>query len=229
MGKSPSDSRRRRTKTTRAMKLAIYVIFLAAASTGAPSLPLKRSMPIGHTENTLAENQKQTSMKIQNEVTPWIQHLENILKLSIERQHNETSQLYEYMDASISHVTAELVKRINDLKENTDESLKALAGNTKENLNSLKTITEDNNEKIIDNTVNSNKSALAMSLDWMSKRMDATEDILTSGVGVCGVSPDRREPGVVGYDRILHHTEGDKRIRLAGKDLSVGDVFDKTR
>jgi len=40
-------------------------------------------------------------------------------------------------------------------------------------------------------------------------------------VGVCGVSPDRREPGVVGYDRILHHTEGDKRIRLAGKDLSV--------
>merc|ERR1712062_885163 len=206
MGKSPSDLRRRRTKSKRAMKLAIYVLFLAAASTGAPSLGLKRNMPIGHAENTLAENQKQTSMKIQNEVTPWIQHLENILKLSIERQHNETSQLYEYMDASISHVTAELVKRINDLKENTDESLKALEENTKENLNSLKTITNDN-----------------------SKRMDATEDILTSRVGVCGVSPDRREPGVVGYDRILHHTEGDKRIRLAGKDLLVGDVFDKTR
>merc|ERR1711953_664566 len=143
MGKSPSDSRRRRTKSKRAMKLAIYVLFLAAASTGAPSLPLKRNMPIGHAENTLAENQKQTSMKIQNEVTPWIQHLENILKLSIERQHNETSQLYKYIDASISHVTAELVKRIKDLKENTDESLKALEENTKENLNSLKTITED--------------------------------------------------------------------------------------
>merc|ERR1711962_1197941 len=180
MGKSPSDSRRRRTKTKRAMKLAIYVLFLAAASTGAPSLALKRNMPIGHAENTLAENQKQTSMKIQNEVTPWIQHLENILKLSIERQHNETSQLYKYMDASISHVTAELVKRINDLKENTDESLKALEENTKDNLNSLKTITEDNNEKIIENTVNSNKSALALSLDWMSKRMDATEDIPTA-------------------------------------------------
>merc|ERR1712004_940572 len=226
MGKSPSDSRRRRTKTKRAMmKLAISVLFLAAASTGAPSLGLKRNMPIGHAENTLAENQKQTSMKIQNEVTPWIQHLENILKLSIERQHNETSQLYEYMDASISHVTAELVKRINDLKENTDESLKALEENTKENLNSLKTITEENNKKIIKTTVNSNN----LSLDWMSKRMDATEDILTSRVGVCGVSPDRREPGVVDYDRILHHTEGDKRIRLAGKDLSVCDVFDKTR
>merc|ERR1712212_1271980 len=106
MGKSPSDSRRRRTKSKRAMmKLAIYVLFLAATSTGAPSLPLKRNMPIGHAENTLAENQKQTSMKIQNEVTPWIQHLENILKLSIERQHNETSQLYKYVDASISHVT----------------------------------------------------------------------------------------------------------------------------
>merc|ERR1712223_728083 len=177
MGKSPSDTRRRRTKSKRVMKLAIYALFLAAASTGAPSLGLKRNMPIGHAENTLAENQKQTSMKIQNEVTPWIQHLENILKLSIERQHNETSQLYEYTDASISHVTAELVK------------------------------------KIIESTVNSNKSALALSLDWMSKRMDATEDILTSRVGVCGVSPDRREPGVVGYDRILHHTEGDKRIR----------------
>merc|ERR1712156_61589 len=195
MGKPPSDSRRRRTtKSKRAMiKLAIYVLFLAAASTGAPSPGLKRNMPIGHAENTLAENQKQTSMKIQNEVTPWIKHLENILKLSIERQHNETSQLYKYIDASISHATAELVKRINET------------------------------------TVNSNKSALALSLDWMSKRMDATEDILTSRVGVCGVSPGRREPGVVGYDRILHHTEGDKKIRLAGKDLSVGDVFDKTR
>ena len=173
--KSPSDSRRRRTKSKRAMKLAIYVLFLAAASTGAPSLPLKRNMPIGHAESTLAENQKQTSMKIQNEVTPWIQHLENILKLSIERQHNETSQLYEYMDASISHATAQLLKRINDLKENTDESFQALEENTKENLNSLKTITNDNNKKIIETTVTSNNSALALSLDWMSRRMDATE------------------------------------------------------
>merc|ERR1711953_816875 len=231
MGKSPSDSRSRRTtnKNKRAMKLAISVLFLAAVSTGAPSVTLRRTMPTGHAENTLAENQKQTAMKIQNKVTPWIQHLENILNLSIERQHNETSQLYKYIDASISHATAELVKRITDLKENTDESLKALEENTKENLNSLKTITDDNNEKIIETTVNSNNSALALSLDWMSKRMDATEDILTSRVGVCGVSPDRREPGVVGYDRILHHTEGDKRIRLAGKDLSVSDVFDKTR
>merc|ERR1712190_695367 len=229
MGKSPSDSRRRRTKSKRAMEQAIYVLFLAAASTGAPSVTLRRTMPTGHAENTLAENQKQTAMKIQNKVTPWIQHLEKILKLSIERQHSETSQLYKYIDDSIAHATSELVKRITDLRENTDESLKALEENTKENLNSLKTITENNNEKIIETTVNLNNSALALSLDWMSKRMDATEDILTSRVGVCGVSPDRREPGVVGYDRILHHTEGDKKIRLAGKDLSVGDVFDKTR
>merc|ERR1712107_925961 len=229
MGKSPPDSRSRRTKHKIAMKLAISLLFIAAASKEAPSVTLRRTMPTGHAKNTLAQNQKQTSMKIQNEVTPWIQHLENILKLSIERQHNETSQLYEYMDASISLATAELLKRINDLKENTDESLQALEENTKENLNSLKTITDDNNKKIIETTVNSNNSALALSLDWMSKRMDATEDILTSRVGVCGVSPDRREPGVVGYDRILHHTEGDKRISLAGKDLSVSDVFDKTR
>ena len=38
---------------------------------------------------------------------------------------------------------------------------------------------------------------------------------------MCGVSPKRLEPGVVNYDRILHHTEGDKKIKLAGKDLSV--------
>merc|ERR1712012_1352111 len=229
MGKSPPDSRSRRTKHKRAMKLAISLLFIAAVSKEAPSVTLRRTMPIGHAENTLAENQKQTSMKIQNEVTPWIQHLENILKLSIERQHNETSQLYKYIDATTSHTTAELVKRIIDLKENTDESLKAVEENTKENLNSLKTITNDNNKKIIETTVTSNNSALALSLDWMSRRMDATEDILTSRVGVCGVSPDRREPGVVGYDRILHHTEGDKMIRLAGKNLSVSDVFDKTR
>ena len=48
------------------------------------------------------------------------------------------------------------------------------------------------------------------------------QDVLTSRVGVCGVSSKRLEPGVVNYDRILHHTEGDKKIRLAGKDLSVG-------
>ena len=174
--KSTSDSRSRRTTNNkRAMKLAISVLFLAAASTGAPSHGLKRTMPIGHAENTLAENQKQTAMKIQNKVTPWIQHLEKILKLSIERQHNETSQLYKYIDDSIAHATSEVVKRITDLKENTDVSLKALEENMRENLNSLKTITDDNNEKIIENTVNSNNSALALSLDWMSKRMDATE------------------------------------------------------
>ena len=38
---------------------------------------------------------------------------------------------------------------------------------------------------------------------------------------MCGVSPKRLEPGVVNYDRILHQTEGDKKIKLAGKDLSV--------
>ena len=138
-------------------------------------MSLRRNMPIGHAESTLAHNQMQTAMKIQNNIVPWIQHLENILKLSIERQHNETSQLYKYIDDSIAHAASEVVKRITDLKENTDESLKVLEENMKENLNSLKTITDDNNEKIIENTVNSNNSALALSLDWMSKRMDATE------------------------------------------------------
>ena len=46
---------------------------------------------------------------------------------------------------------------------------------------------------------------------------------------MCGVSPQQLEPGVVSYDRILHHSEGDKKIRLAGKDLEVlgaTDCFD---
>merc|ERR1712004_474571 len=107
MGKSTSDSRSRRTKHKRAMKLAISLLFIAAVSKEAPSVVLRRTMPTGHAENTLAQNQKQTAMKIQKDVVPWIQHLENILKLSIERQHNETSQLYKYMDASISHTTTE--------------------------------------------------------------------------------------------------------------------------
>merc|ERR1712013_760291 len=110
MGKSPSDSRRR-TKSKRAMKLAIYVLFLAAASTGC--------MPIGNAENTLAENQKLTSMKIQNE-------------LSIERQHNdnETLQLYEYIDASISHATAQLVKRITGLTTSPPSRLPMITADT---------------------------------------------------------------------------------------------------
>jgi len=212
------------------METALLLLFLAASSTAAPqALGLARDMNTGHSLNTLATNQKRTAMKITKEVLPRIEHNFNMLKLSIEREHNETSQLYEYIDASIAHATKAIVKTIIEMKTNTDESIKALEENTKENLVALKTINNENNEKILETTVNANNSALASSLDWMSRRMDAAEDILTSRVGVCGVSPKRLEPGVVNYDRILHHTEGDKKIKLAGKDLSVGDVFDKTR
>merc|ERR1711899_504268 len=168
MGKSPSDSRSRRTtKNKRAMKLAISVLFLAAASTGAPSVALRRTMPTGHAENTLAENQKQTAMKIQNNIVPWIQHLEDILKLSIERQHNETSQLHKYIEA--------LEKKIMYLKNDTDENLKALQENTRENLISLQTITNWNDEKILEATMmNSGTSGALNHLDTSQNTDSAT-------------------------------------------------------
>ena len=152
------------------MKLAIYVLFLAAASTGAPSPGLKRNMPIGHAENTLAENQKQTSMKIQNEVTPWIQHLENILKLSIERQHKETSQLYKYIEA--------LEERIAYLKSDTDENLKALQENTKENLISLQTMTNWNDEKILEATMMNSMKHPDTSLNTGKSGSNFTEKLI---------------------------------------------------
>merc|ERR1711973_253483 len=151
MGRSSSVSRICRIKRQRTtvdqstMKLAISILFLATTSTGAPSVSLRRNMPIGHAENTLAENQKQTAMKIQHHIVPWIQHLEDILKLSIERQHNETSQLHKYIEA--------LEKKIMYLKNDTDENLKALQENTKENLISLQTMTNWNDEKILEATV----------------------------------------------------------------------------
>merc|ERR1712047_37403 len=151
MGKSTSVSRICRIKSQRTtadhstMKLAISILFLATTPTGAPSVSLKRNMPIGHAEKTLAQNQKQTSMKIQHQIVPWIKHLENILKLSIERQYNETSQLYKYIEA--------LENRIAYLKNDTDENLKALQENTKENLISLQTMTNWNDEKILEATV----------------------------------------------------------------------------
>merc|ERR1712004_397571 len=164
MGKSASISRICRIKRQRTtvdhstMKLAISILFLATTSTGAPSLSLRRTMPTGHTENTLAENQKQTAMKIQNNIVPWIQHLENILKLSIERQYTETSQLYKYIEA--------LENRIAYLKNDTDENLKALRENTKENLISLQTMTNWNDEKILEATViNSGSSRTPNHLD----------------------------------------------------------------
>merc|ERR1712062_598244 len=92
-----------------------------------------------------AYNQMRTAMKIQNNIVPWIQHLENILKLSIERQYNETSQLYKYIEA--------LENRIAYLKNDTDENLKALQANTKENLISLQTMTNWNDERILEATV----------------------------------------------------------------------------
>merc|ERR1712018_242193 len=221
--------KRRNSSRSRSMEFALSILFLAGSSLGAPGALLARDMSSGHSSDTLTNNQKRTAIKITKDVLPKIEHNFNLLKLSIEREHNETSQLYEYIDASVAHATKAFMKTIIDLKTNTDESIKALEENTKENLVSLKTINNENNQKILESTVNSNNSALALSLDWLSRRMDAAEDVLTSRVGVCGVSSKRLEPGVVNYDRILHHTEGDKRIRLAGKDLSVGDVFDKTR
>merc|ERR1712156_1210508 len=164
MGKSSSVSRickikrQRTTADHSTMKLAISILFLATTSTGAPSVALRRTMPTGHTENTLAENQKQTAMKIQNNIVPWIQHLEDSLKLSIERQHNETSQLHKYIEA--------LEKKIMYLKNDTDETLKALQENTKENLISLQTITNWNDEKILEATViNSGSSRTPNHLD----------------------------------------------------------------
>merc|ERR1712203_485615 len=164
MGKSTSVSRICRIKSQRTtadhstMKLAISILFLATTSTGAPSVSLRRNMPIGHAENTWAQNQKLTSMKIQHQIVPWIQHLENILKLSIERQYNETSQLYKYIEA--------LENRIAYLKNDTDENLKALRENTKENLISLQTITSWNDEKILEATViNSGSSRTQNHLD----------------------------------------------------------------
>merc|ERR1712088_544961 len=102
-------------------------------------------MPTRHAETTLAENQKQTAMKIQNQIVPWIQDLEKILTLSIDRQYNDSSQLHKYIEA--------LEKRIAYLKNDTDENLKALQENTKENLISLQTMTNWNDEKILEATV----------------------------------------------------------------------------
>merc|ERR1711953_567733 len=151
MGRSASVSRicrikrQRTTVNNSTMKLAISILFLATTSTGAPSMSLRRNMLIGHDETTLAENQKQTAMKIEYNIIPWIQDLEKILTLSIERQHNETSQLYKYIEA--------LEERIAYLKSDTDENLKALQENTKENLISLQTMTNWNDEKILEATV----------------------------------------------------------------------------
>merc|ERR1712109_163472 len=164
MGRSASVSRICRIKRQRTtvdhstMKLAISILFLATTSTGAPSMSLRRNMLIGHDETTLAEKQKQTAMKIEYNIIPWIQDLEKILTLSIDRQYNETSQLHKYIEA--------LEERIAYLKSDTDENLKALQENTKENLISLQTITNWNDEKILEDTVmNSGSSRTPNHLD----------------------------------------------------------------
>merc|ERR1712165_343973 len=163
MGRSASVSRICRIKRQRTtvdhstMKLAISILFLATTSTGAPSMSLRRNMPIGHDETTLAENQKQTAMKIEYNIIPWIQHLEKILTLSIDRQYNDSSQLHKYIEA--------LEKRIAYLKSDTDENLKALQENTKENLLSLQTMTNWNDEKILEATVMNSMKHPDMSLN----------------------------------------------------------------
>merc|ERR1712165_150327 len=226
MGRHPQSSLDRRRNNSKRMKFAISILFLVATSRAAPSIS---DMNTGSVHNTLDRTQKATDIQITNKVIPDIQRNFDLIKQTNEREYKETSQLYEYIDASIAHATKSIMKAITDLKTNTDESIRALGENTRENFISLKTINNENNQKILEKTVDSNDSALALSLNWMSRRMDAAEDILTSRVGVCGVSREQKMAGVVTYDRILHPTEGDKKIRLAGKDLEVDDVFDKTR
>merc|ERR1712223_1127336 len=166
-----SLKKQRATVDHSTMKLAISIIFLATTSTGAPSVSLRRTMPTRHAENTLVQNQKQTAMKIQHHIVPWIQHLEDILKLSIERQYNETSQLHKYIEA--------LEKKIMYLKNDTDENLKALQENTKENLISLQTITNWNDEKILEATVmNSGTSGALNHLDVSEYRFSPCLPIL---------------------------------------------------
>ena len=222
------------------MKLALALLFLAGSSLGAPSpnFGQSRIMERGTATDTLATNQKETALKIQKVILPKIERNFNLTKLIVEREYNETSQLYRYIDDSIAHATSEIIKTLTDMKKNTDDSLNTLETNMEQNLVSLKTTTKENNEKILQSTVNSNNSALALSLDWLNRRMVAAEvslifltkhvligclpqGVLASRVGVCGVAAQKQAPGVVGYDRILHHTEGDKKMRLAGKDLMV--------
>merc|ERR1712088_338571 len=228
MGRHPQSSQDRRRNNSKNMKFAISILFLAATSRAAPSISFS-DMNTGSVHNTLDRTQKATDIQITNKVMPDIQRNFNLIKQTNEREYKETSQIYEYIDASIAHATKSIMKAITDLKTNTDESIRALGENTRENFISLKTINNENNQKILEKTVDSSDSALALSLNWMSRRMDAAEDILTSRVGVCGVSREQKMAGVVTYDRILHPTEGDKKIRLAGKNLEVNDVFDKTR
>merc|ERR1712062_86715 len=226
MGRHPQSSLDRRRNNSKRMKFAISILFLVASSRAAPTFS---DMNTGGVHNSLDKTQKKTDMNIRKKVMPDIQRNFNLIKQTNEREYNETSQIYEYIDASIAHATKSIMKAITDLKTNTDESIRALGENTRENLISLKTINNENNQKILEKTVDSSDSALALSLNWMSRRMDAAEDILTSRVGVCGVSREQKMAGVVTYDRILHPTEGDKKIRLTGKDLEVDDVFDKNR
>merc|ERR1712186_89701 len=228
MGRHPQSSQDRRRNNSKNMKFAISILFLAATSRAAPSISFS-DMNTGSVHNTLDRTQKATDIQITNKVMPDIQRNFDLIKQTNEREYNETSQLYKYIDASIAHATKSIMKAITDLKTNTDESIRALGENTRENFISLKTINNENNQKILEKTVDSSDSALALSLNWMSRRMDAAEDILTSRVGVCGVSREQKMAGVVTYDRILHPTEGDKKIRLAGEDLEVDDVFDKNR
>ena len=154
------------------MKFAISILFLAATSRAAPSIS---DMNTGSVHNTLDRTQKATDIQITNKVIPDIQRNFDLIKQTNEREYKEISQIYEYIDASIAHATKSIMKAITDLKTNTDESIRALGENTRENLISLKTINNENNQKILEKTVDSSDSALALSLNWMSRRMDAAE------------------------------------------------------
>ena len=93
-----------------------------------------------------------------------MKHLEDLHDRWIKNQHDETSQLHNYINTSIHHVTTAMMEKISDLDENINERLNELRRNMKENLISFQSVTYGNDEKII-KTLN---SAFALSLERMS-------------------------------------------------------------
>lgn len=107
---------------------------------------------------------------IQNNVELKIEHNSKSLQKFINQSHNDTAEIYDYIDASIKNLASVVLKNIRELKNNTEDNIAALKENVKENLKSVEEANDATHITMIEAMVGKNDSALRITANWLEAR-----------------------------------------------------------
>eukprot|EP00092_Neocalanus_flemingeri_P070161 GFUD01086081.1.p1 GENE.GFUD01086081.1~~GFUD01086081.1.p1 ORF type:complete len:403 (-),score=128.86 GFUD01086081.1:21-1229(-) len=162
--------------------------------------------------------------KLKDVIGADIQKNRKLLQELLDLHHNETAQIYKYIDESIEKLSKETFLTMSEFKNNTEDNLHNMDNTMKQNLQNINAKVESNDEKILESIIGTNGSVLSLTEEWMKKRSDAIENIVSSRLSICGHNRHHITPGVVAYDNILQSNT--KEIRVLGQTMEWEEVFD---